>query len=1030
MNLTTLVFVVLALACALPGCRASTNSSALLKWNPSTDWGTFGSVTEHVLRNPNGEWTYKEADESGSVQYHFIETVVPWPGFFAVTRNCVIGKNLGTTAVYVPVDRGGGWVGPGQVAFDAGEKGHGKTAVLSWRATCSARVRVRAVFTGNHIPVDDKDPGTKSRVSVRHGAQRLWDAEINGFIGCASPRLHAAKGAASRQAYSGSLSVQPGDTISFECDFSETPQGPCRGLTGLEADIVVLNLEPDAGGGVPEGWQDALKPKGAIGEEITLAVDGRPLGAIVLPRRPDAKEQKAAADLQRWLYQMTGAKLPIRRESAASGRLGEIFVSIGNTQLLKHLGLPLASSDLGVDGYAIIQSGRSLFLRGGSRRGPINAVYALLEEDLGCRWYDRYSAHIPFRPTLRFRPATRSYVPQLDIRDPFVWYAFEPNWSLRNRTNAPWVPIREDWGGTTDYALFVHSLNWLMNPDTYFKDHPDYYAERGGKRIPDQPCLTNPAVLPIVINSTKETLRKSPRSEIISISYMDNAEYCECRSCKASDEQYGPSGTLLNFANLVADAIKDEFPDVKVSALAYWGTFDAPKQVKPRDNVVIQLCTDRHSFRHPFSYVTDTTEFQTAMRGWAAVGARTYIWDYVTNFSDYSLPMPNMQVCDRNYEFFLKLGASGIMTQGAYQSPGGENGPMRSWVWAKKLWDPSLWTIDLMRDFVFGYYREAAQPIWDYNMLLWDMWEKSRAMPDEKNPLSTGIWFQPDAAFLSRDFLSQAMEMMRRAESLAGSPETRRRVALAKYPVLYTTLCRELGFVGGDGVFRPGASLFAADKTHLRAMTEEFEDITHREGVTRLKEARADVAERFARWKSILDVDMSGFRSTGLSNNWKFKTDPDDTGVAKKWFDESADDSAWAEVRSDKGYGWEKQGFPDYVGVGWYRQVFLVPDELKDAKHVYLFFQGVDEEGWIYVNGRQVYERSSQSTGQPPVDLWDKPFFFDAKPFLAFGKDNLLSVRVKNHASMGGVWRPVFLVGSDSAVTDVHVLSLACGKSL
>ena len=43
--------------------------------------------------------------------------------------------------------------------------------------------------------------------------------------------------------------------------------------------------------------------------------------------------------------------------------------------------------DLGDEGYQIAVEGEHLLLRGGAGRGIVNAVYALLEEDIGCRWY-------------------------------------------------------------------------------------------------------------------------------------------------------------------------------------------------------------------------------------------------------------------------------------------------------------------------------------------------------------------------------------------------------------------------------------------------------------------------------------------------------------------------------------------------------------------------------------------------------------------------------------------------------------------
>ena len=69
---------------------------------------------------------------------------------------------------------------------------------------------------------------------------------------------------------------------------------------------------------------------------------------------------------------------------------------------------------------------------------------------------------------------------------------------------------------------------------------------------------------------------------------------------------------------------------------------------------------------------------------------------------------------------------------------------MRAWVWAKQLWNPELDTKALMKDFVFGYYKAAAAPIWDYQMAMWAYWEKWHKQPHKcgepsDNPLLNNL---------------------------------------------------------------------------------------------------------------------------------------------------------------------------------------------------------------------------------------------------------------------------------------------------
>lgn len=583
-------------------------------------------------------------------------------------------------------------------------------------------------------------------------------------------------------------------------------------------------------------WQNSLEPKGQPGPELTLASGGLTDYTILLPALPTSQEQKAASDLALWLGKMTGAEFPIITEAGGYKQTGR-EISIGRTFALRKAKLPDSNFDLGNEGYAIAVKGKTLYLLGGKTRGPINAVYALLEEDLGCRWYDRTSSTVPKVSKLRFKPVPRRFAPVLEIRDPFYWDAFDGAWSLRNRTNSPSAAIPEEFGGNVDYALFVHTYETLVPQAKYFKDHPEYFSELNGARNPVQLCLTNPDVLAIVIERVKEILKEKPHSEIISVSPNDGMGYCECAKCKAIDDAEGTkAGTLIPFVNAVADAIKDDYPDVKISTLAYLGTFMPPKTVKPRDNVAIQLCTDSHAWATPFLLVTETSSFQTAMKAWSAIGATMHIWDYTSDFSHYSLPMPNMQVVTPDIRWYIEHNAKGVMLQGAYQSPGSDRVAMRCWVWAKQLWDPSLDTRELMRDFIYGYYGAAAEPIAEYNDLLWDIWTDYHKKPltnADENPLMDHIRYRPDNPFLSKEFLVKSFRLFEKAEKLARDPEIARRVKLAKLPIIYTELCQGLGFTTDQGPVQPGTRRAGVDYDRL---VEEFAETVAAEKITFFKE--------------------------------------------------------------------------------------------------------------------------------------------------------------------------------------------------
>ena len=161
-----------------------------------------------------------------------------------------------------------------------------------------------------------------------------------------------------------------------------------------------------------------------------------------------------------------------------------------------------------------------------------------------------------------------------------------------------------------------------------------------------------------------------------------------------------------------------------------------------------------------------------------------------------------------------------------------------------------------------------------------------------------------------------------------------------------------------------------------------------------------------------------------LAARWKFSPDSENTGVQQEWFAQSYDDSSWDSCRTDLEKGWESQGYSIDSGYGWYRQQIELPAGLT-AKHIYIYFGAVDEDAWVYINGKLSLDHSCEATGMTPEQIWDEPFVFDAAKDIVQGQKNTLAVRVHNSSKMGGIWQPVYLVVSDSELDLADVQSVA-----
>lgn len=147
---------------------------------------------------------------------------------------------------------------------------------------------------------------------------------------------------------------------------------------------------------------------------------------------------------------------------------------------------------------------------------------------------------------------------------------------------------------------------------------------------------------------------------------------------------------------------------------------------------------------------------------------------------------------------------------------------------------------------------------------------------------------------------------------------------------------------------------------------------------------------------------------------WTLRTDPADQGVKDRWFAVDANPADWVPVKVPAFWA-ETEDVGKYQGLfAWYRTTFIVPAEWK-GKSLRLLFGAVDEQAWVYVNGRLVREHSEKSEGKAFTDLWEEPFTVNVLPEgINYGKPNVLVVRVGNSAGEGGIWRPVLAHAADN----------------
>ncbi len=561
---------------------------------------------------------------------------------------------------------------------------------------------------------------------------------------------------------------------------------------------------------------------------ITLVERGTSDYTIVLGADASLTEHHGALELQTFLEMISGCHIPIVQESQnPSGPM--IFV--GRSAALDRIDTGIDFDGLGDEGLVVKTSGTNLILAGGRLRGSMYAVYAFLEEVLGCRWYTSECSYIPEMPTIAIPELNMQQKPAFVQRDVFWQIARDGDWSARNRVTSASSELDPQRGGKIIFNG-VHTFDMLVPPEEHFEDHPEYYSILANRKRTWQSgnlCLTNPEVMKLTARETIEWIERSPGAYAYFVAQNDGSRECQGPHCqKVHDHEGSPSATYVYFANQVSDRVEKVYPDVYIGTLAYRFTEKPPRFAKPKDNVIIRLCNIIGCDAHPLTDCDQNINFLNNLNGWVPIADKIFIWDYVTNFHHYLMPHPNWYAVAEDLKFFRDNGIDGLFMQGCIQTEAAANEDMAAWVQAKLLWNPDLDYKKLMEEFITYYYGPAAEPMREfYNLFLNNILD---------NWVHFNLYSRPEEEYLHPELIKRAEKMLDEAARAAlNDSKAAYRVEEARLGIRYTKLRQPIEHTLDGDILKAGTGEY--DGVSLREL-EDFMEACKKHEVEVLAESR------------------------------------------------------------------------------------------------------------------------------------------------------------------------------------------------
>jgi hypothetical protein len=423
----------------------------------------------------------------------------------------------------------------------------------------------------------------------------------------------------------------------------------------------------------------------------------------------------AASELREYLYRGSGAKLAIVHQPRSP------MICLGNNAASSAAGLSL--EDIPVEGFRIVTRVGNIYILGpdtaegertsggGTSTGTRNGTYAFIEQFLGVRWLvpGKHGDYVP--------KSTSITVPETDLVDaPFFLNRRVPYTQQgRREVKRWWARQRLGW------SLYLnHSHNWRRTvPASHFDQHPDWFPERGGVRVPPtgryKLCTTNPGVVRAYADATIAYFDRNPEATCYSLSPSDSAGYCECERCSALCET-DPNGDLsvtpaiLTFYNDVARLVAKRHPDKQLAGYVYAAYVFPPKKPIPLEPNVFLVWAPSFDYGYTLFRPELRRQWDDLLAQWTRVTENISYYDLPTHILTESgaLNPPGLKILRFLYPRLKAANFKGVYVYGI-EAWG--RAAQLNYLLAKLAWDPDADVDALFDEFCEKAYGRGGDDI-------------------------------------------------------------------------------------------------------------------------------------------------------------------------------------------------------------------------------------------------------------------------------------------------------------------------------
>lgn len=774
---------------------------------------------------------------------------------------------------------------------------------------------------------------------------------------------------------------------------------------------------------------------------LVIARDGKTDAVVIVSPTAGGAEKQAAADLAKYIGLLCGTAPALANTQAAidealKGKAPVFLVGSAAIQAEPKLAQTLAKVAkpkpmLRADAIVARRVGNRVYLAGTNADSHYFAVAWLLQQ-WGCRWYlpTDIGECIPSHPTLSIDQLDFVYAPPFEMRS--YWCSWngdgtgKADFQLRNYMNGE------------SYAGMGHALG------SYTGD----LAKQLGKSVFEVP-FSEPQTAAAIVDKMATGMQNRP-SHGISLAIEDgnftNESKNDAKLQAGIYDKYflKPMMTdpMMAMYTNVGKALDEKYPDnaTRFGGMAYVNVTIPPQwKTSISDRLVMWLAPididPIHGMDSPLS--PPRQEYKEMMYRWADImQGRLCIYDYDQGMLVWrDIPNPCQMAFAQDVKHYAKAGIIGINTESRNAIA---TIFTNLYFRGQLMWDPNADVKALEKEFYANFYGPAAGPMGKFWDAIFTTWENTTVTEHE---------FMAAPAIYTPALMTELGKAMVEANAAIAPLEKQanrtrneeqfvQRMVMARkqwavmtaYLSMVNAAATECDYAKAGQIGTQGL----AARIDLARMNPTF--TTHVVGPGAEPTTPAgDAAWWPGEVKQYLDLNdftngTKGTLVTKLPLEWDFHRDPRDTGLPRGWAYKKADLTYWNankakyDINTLKDYPtteWETirtdmypqaQGIrhPDsqsFTGFLWYKtNVSLKAADVAGPVHVY--FPGIFNECWLYVNGNLVAHREQNAM------WWYNSYKFewdvDLTGQLAAG-ENDITIRFNNPHHFGGLFRRPFL---------------------